>query len=188
MAPLASTVVAPEISLPRPGLPSCGVAPESVRRYRCCPWHAGWTSNSPLLADDGTWTWRAAGAKQPKGVVDGALIPQGVGIGDVVKVEAEAYLEGLEITTVFPPKGVRKEAEKLELLGSGRDEPMVTQVLAPKGRGRGPRSGEAMTAAEGATVTADAVEDGRWPRRWSRRRSGPRWTRQSWRARRPWTR
>lgn len=87
--------------------------------------------------DDGTWTWRAAGAKKPKGVLDGSLIPEGVGVGDVVKVEAEAYLEGLEVTTVFPPKGARKEAETLELLGSGRDEPLVTQVLAPKGRGRG---------------------------------------------------
>jgi len=87
--------------------------------------------------DDGTWTWRAAGAKKPKGVLDGTLVPDGVGVGDVVKVEAEAYLEGLEITTVFPPKGARKQPETLELLGSGRDEPLVTQVLAPKGRGRG---------------------------------------------------
>lgn len=87
--------------------------------------------------DDGTWTWRAAGAKKPKGVLDGSLIPDGVGIGDVVKVEAEAYMEGLEITTVFAPKAARKQAETLELLGSGRDEPLVTQVLAPKGKGRG---------------------------------------------------
>ncbi|MEM7142290.1 MAG: hypothetical protein AAF548_14805 [Actinomycetota bacterium] len=87
--------------------------------------------------DDGTWTWRAAGAKQPKGVLDGSLVPAGVSVGDVVKVEAEAYLEGLEVTTVFPPKEARKAPETLELLGSGRDEPLVTQVLAPKGRGRG---------------------------------------------------
>ncbi|MEQ8841378.1 MAG: hypothetical protein RIB98_10375 [Acidimicrobiales bacterium] len=87
--------------------------------------------------DDGTWTWRAAGAKKPKGVLDGSLVPEGVGIGDVVKVEAEAYLEGLEITTIFPPKGGRKEPETIELLGSGRDEPLVTSVLAGKGRGRG---------------------------------------------------
>ena len=87
--------------------------------------------------DDGTWTWRAAGAKKPKGVIDGSLIPSGLGVGDVVKVEAEANLEGLEVTTVFAPKGNRKEPEKLELLGSSRDEPLVTQVLAPKGRGRG---------------------------------------------------
>ena len=86
---------------------------------------------------DGRWTWRAAGAKMPKGVVEGSLLPSGSLVGDIVKVEAEADLEGLTITTVFAPKGPRKEAERLELLGSGRDEPLVTQVLAPKGRGRG---------------------------------------------------
>ncbi|MDG1366336.1 MAG: hypothetical protein P8P85_04690, partial [Acidimicrobiales bacterium] len=86
---------------------------------------------------DGRWTWRAAGAKMPKGVVEGSLLPSGSLVGDVVKVEAEADLEGLTITTVFAPKGPRKEAERLELLGSGRDEPLVTQVLASKGRGRG---------------------------------------------------
>ncbi len=87
--------------------------------------------------DDGSWTWRAAGAKQPKGALDGTLLPAGVSVGDVLKVEADADLEGLTVTTVFAPKGPRKEAERLELLGTGRDEPLVTQVLAPKGRGRG---------------------------------------------------
>ena len=86
---------------------------------------------------DGNWTWRAAGAKQPKGTVDGALLPAGASVGDVLKVEADADLDGLTITTVFAPKGPRKEADTLQLLGSGRTEPLVTQVLAPKGRGRG---------------------------------------------------
>lgn len=86
---------------------------------------------------DGTYTWRAAGAKQPKGSLNSALLPDGVGVGDVVKVEAEADLDGLVITTVFAPKGARKEPDFLELLGSGRDEPLVTQVLASRGRGRG---------------------------------------------------
>ena len=86
---------------------------------------------------DGQWTWRAAGAKQPKGTLDGSLLPTGTSVGDVVKVEADADLDGLTVTTVFAPKGARKEAETLEVLGSGREEPLVTQVLAPKGRGRG---------------------------------------------------
>jgi hypothetical protein len=86
--------------------------------------------------DDGTWTWRAAGAKVPKGVLDGALIPDGVGIGDVVRVEAEADLEGLEVTMVLPPRAPRKAAQTLELLGSGRDEPLVTETRAPRGKGR----------------------------------------------------
>jgi len=88
-------------------------------------------------SSDGKWTWRAAGARQPKGVVDGSLLPEGASVGDVLKVEADADLEGLTITTVFAPKGPRKESERLELLGSGREEPLVTQVLAGRGKGRG---------------------------------------------------
>jgi hypothetical protein len=87
--------------------------------------------------DDGTYTWRAAGAKQPKGLLNSALLPDGVGIGDVVKVEAEADLDGFVVTTVFASKSARKEPDFLELLGSGRDEPLVTQVLAGRGRGGG---------------------------------------------------
>ena len=33
--------------------------------------------------DDGTWTWRAAGAKQPKGSLDGTLLYDGASVGDV---------------------------------------------------------------------------------------------------------
>lgn len=86
---------------------------------------------------DGHWTWRAVGAKLPKGVVEAELLPSEAAVGDVLKVEAEADLDGLVISAVFSPKGPRKETARLELLGSGRDEPLVTQVLAPKGRGRG---------------------------------------------------
>ena len=93
------------------------------------------TSNSPPTAD-GQWTWRAAGAKQPKGTLDGTLLPAGTSVGDVVKVEADADLDGLTVTTVFAPKGARKEAETLEVLGSGRDEPWSLRC-SPKGRGRG---------------------------------------------------
>jgi hypothetical protein len=38
---------------------------------------------------DGTWTWRAAGARQPKGELDGSLLAAGAKVGDVVRVEAE---------------------------------------------------------------------------------------------------
>lgn len=87
--------------------------------------------------NDGTYTWRAAGAKQPKGQLDAALLPDDVGVGDVLKVEVEADLDGFVVTTVFAPKGARKESARLELLGSGRDEPLITQVLAERGRGGG---------------------------------------------------
>lgn len=83
---------------------------------------------------DGSWTWRAAGAKQPKGDLDGALLPEGTQVGAVLRVEAEFMVDGIEITSVLPPKGERREPERLEILGSGREEPLVTTQLAPKGR------------------------------------------------------
>src|SRR3954468_20571617 len=83
---------------------------------------------------DGTWTWRAAGARQPKGELDGSLLYSGAKVGDVVRADADFAIEGITITAVLPPKGGRSEPERLEIIGSRRDEPGVTTVLAPKGR------------------------------------------------------
>ncbi len=55
--------------------------------------------------DDGSWTWRAAGAKQPKGELAGSLLYEGAKVGDVVRAEAEFLLDGIEILAVLPPKG-----------------------------------------------------------------------------------
>ena len=90
---------------------------------------------------DGTWTWRAAGAKLPKGELAGSLIPDGVSLGDVVKVEADFLVDGIEILSVLPPKPARTEPERLEVTGTRNDEPGVTTQLAPKGRGRGREGG-----------------------------------------------
>ncbi len=98
--------------------------------------------------NDGTWTWRAAGAKQPKGALDEALLYEGAEVGDVCRVEAETMIDGTEIIAVLPPKTkARKEPERIEILGSGRPAELVTTQLAPKGRGgrdrgdRGDRKG-----------------------------------------------
>ena len=81
--------------------------------------------------DDGAWTWRAAGARQPKGDLNGALVPETVSVGDILRVEADAHLDGLEIVTVFAPRPVRLEPERLELLD--RDVgALVTARLASK--------------------------------------------------------
>lgn len=87
--------------------------------------------------DDGTWTWRAAGAKLPKGELDGSLLFSGAKVGDVVRADAEFLMDGIEILSVLAPKGARKEPERIEVTGSKRrdDEPLVTTRLAPKGRG-----------------------------------------------------
>ena len=91
--------------------------------------------------DDGTYTWRAAGAKQPRGELDGSLLYDGADVGDVVRAEAEFAVDGVFITAVIPPKAKRAMPETLELLGSGRDEGGVTTQLVGK-RGRGGGRGE----------------------------------------------
>lgn len=94
--------------------------------------------------DDGsTFTWRAAGARQPKGVADAGLFPGGSQVGDEFRVEAEMDLDGIRVTSVLPPKEKpsKSDVETLELLTSSPDEPMVTSELSEKG-GRGGRRGE----------------------------------------------
>ncbi len=70
--------------------------------------------------EDGSWTWRAAGAKQPKGVLDGGLVPTGVGEGDVLRVDADFEVDGIFITQVLPPKARsgRPPAERIEMIGT----------------------------------------------------------------------
>ena len=94
--------------------------------------------------DDGTWTWRAAGARQPKGVLDAALLYEGAQVGDVVRAEADFEIEGILITAVLPPKDKkRSEPERLEIIGPPREHQGVTSSLVPKSerprpeRGRG---------------------------------------------------
>ncbi len=85
---------------------------------------------------DGTWTWRAAGAKQPKGELDGTLVPAGVATGDIVKADADFTIDGIEILALITSKRDRKEPELLAILGSGREEPLVTtKLLSKKERG-----------------------------------------------------
>lgn len=86
--------------------------------------------------DDGSWTWRAAGAREPKGTLDGAILPEGAAAGQVLRVDVEGHLDGLEVVHVVPPKAPRSEPERLELKSSGGDQQLVTSTLTSK------RSGE----------------------------------------------
>ena len=79
---------------------------------------------------DGTWTWRAAGARQPKGTLDAALLPSPASVGDVLRAEVEGFLDGLTIVAVLPPKTARAEPEKLELLSRRSEGPLVTTRVA----------------------------------------------------------
>jgi hypothetical protein len=81
---------------------------------------------------DGTWTWRAAGAREPKGVLDGGLLPGDAKVGDVLRADADFDLDGITVTAVLPPKGARKEPERIELIGGTPGFEPVTQTLVAK--------------------------------------------------------
>ena len=93
--------------------------------------------------EDGQWTWRAAGARQPRGTVANDLVPDDTSVGDVLRVEVEQFMDGIEVTSVLADRAERSEPETLEMLGSGNNEPLVTTKLAGRsGRRRdedGPR-------------------------------------------------
>lgn len=84
---------------------------------------------------DGVWTWRAAGAKQPKGELDGTLLFSGAKVGDVVRADADFDIDGITVTSVLPPKGARPEPERIEVIGSPTKLEPVTTTLARKGKG-----------------------------------------------------
>lgn len=88
---------------------------------------------------DGSWTWRAAGARQPKGVVDASVLPSQRRVGDVLRVEAEMEIDGITIVSVLPERGKEERSDLLALIPTERPFEAVTQQLAPKGRGDRPR-------------------------------------------------
>ncbi len=85
-------------------------------------------------SSDGSWTWRAAGARQPKGVLDAALVPDGDGVGSVLRADVETGLEGIEVLSLSPIKAkAPKEAAdgRIEVVGTPRRAPDVSVILAP---------------------------------------------------------
>jgi hypothetical protein len=90
--------------------------------------------------DDGSWTWRAAGAKQPKGVVPGSLLYEGAKVGDVLQAEAEFDVDGVTITSVRPPKPKAGRTGLLEITSSDDDfTPVITNWNEKRaGRDRDP--------------------------------------------------
>ena len=121
--------------------------------------------------DDGTWTWRAAGARQPKGELDGGLLPSGAKVGDVLRAEADFDIEGITVVAVDAAQagpararaardhraGPRRAARDHHARGqagrgddraAGRDRVAATAPATAATRDR-PRRGDAPPAAEG---------------------------------------
>jgi hypothetical protein len=81
---------------------------------------------------DGTWTWRAAGAKSPKGVVNGSLLSTTAKTGDVLKVEADFDIDGISVLSVVQMREKGQRGNMLEMLASEKSFTPVTQKLAEK--------------------------------------------------------
>ncbi|MGA2836063.1 MAG: hypothetical protein ABSF84_05650 [Acidimicrobiales bacterium] len=89
-------------------------------------------------SDESTWTWRAAGAKLPRGTVSAELVPPGTTVGSVLRAEVEMSLDGTTVTALLAPKGKTepKPIERIEVLGTPQKGPDVNVVLAGKGKRR----------------------------------------------------
>jgi hypothetical protein len=81
---------------------------------------------------DGSWTWRVAGAKAPKGTVESGVLPGDATLGAVFKVEADFDLDGITVLSVVQTKDRGQRGNLLELLPNERTFEPVTQKLRPK--------------------------------------------------------
>jgi hypothetical protein len=91
---------------------------------------------------DGSWTWRAAGAREPRGVLDGSLLQSGAKAGDILKAEADFELEGITIVSVLAPKtDSRAEPVRIEVVGPKQPEGpgVTTQLVGRSDRRSGDR-------------------------------------------------
>jgi hypothetical protein len=85
-------------------------------------------------AGDGSWTWRAAGARQPKGTVEPTLVPAGQSVGAVLQADVEVSLDGIEIialTAAKPLRSAEKTEGRIEVKGTPKRAPDVSVILAP---------------------------------------------------------
>ena len=85
--------------------------------------------------ENGDWTWRAVGAREPKGTVEASLLPGDLVVGAKFSVETEHFLDGIVVTKVFDQKQATEKGETLEILGSGKQTDLVTTQLAKSKKG-----------------------------------------------------
>ena len=124
---------------------------------------------------DGTWTWRAAGAREPKGVLGSAILSSDAKVGDLLRAEVEIELDG---TTVLNTSPVKTKADKiglLEILPSSTPFEAVTSQLAKGTRGdrgdRGDRRDRPPRRPD--SDRAPRADSDRHPRRDGARPAGP---------------
>jgi hypothetical protein len=124
------------------------------------------------LRDEETFTWRAAGAREPRGVIAKTLLSPEARPGDVLRVEADLNLDGIVIRSVIPAKTSSPRPQNIEIHSPRPVEGGVTTSLVEKSqrRGRGrdggdrserrerPSRGERPTRTGGGTRAAEGGE------------------------------
>jgi hypothetical protein len=114
---------------------------------------------------DGTWTWRAAGAKSPKGVVDSSLLSANAKTGDVLKVEADFDIDGISVLSVVQMREKGQRGNLLEMLASEKTFTPVTQKLADKPKSDRKGGRDAKGKRDGDNRPARPPRDPNAPRR-----------------------
>ncbi len=123
------------------------------------------------LRSDGTWTWRAAGAREPKGILQPSVLPQESKTGDVLKVEADFNIDGITILGVVQGRIKVDKVETITLKGNDKPFEAVTQQLARKEKSdRGDRRDR---PARGDRPSRDGARTGTGPDRRPRRDGAP---------------
>lgn len=89
---------------------------------------------------DGTWTWRAAGAREPRGLISAEMIPKGAGISSVFTAEVQSDMDGIVVLAVIESEDTRTAPETIEVLGTGKRSAGVN--FKGGGRGKRQRRGE----------------------------------------------
>ena len=110
---------------------------------------------------DGTWTWRAAGAKAPKGVVAAAILPAASKTGDVLKVEADFDIDGISVLGVVAAREKTQRRDLLEMIVDDKIFAPVTQKLSERAKSdrqdsRGPRAEKRGARPDGAGPGRDS--------------------------------
>jgi len=125
------------------------------------------TSSRP----DGSWTWRAAGAREPKGVLEGGVLSGGAKVGDVLKVEADFDIDGISILSIISGKERVEKSNRLELLATEKSFKPVIETKAPRSERprrddkRPPRDDKRRPRRDKGEVSDSGVDD--------RKRRGP---------------
>ena len=108
---------------------------------------------------DGTWTWRAAGAREPRGVISADLLPKGAGISSVFTAEVQSDMDGVAVLAVIESEDTRTEPETIEVFGTGKHSPGVNF----KGGSRGGKRKRGADARQGRYGDDGFGDDG-WTR------------------------